>query len=103
MYSLLETSNYTPTFLLSMFIFLGHFLGSLSFWKLRLQTRHLHVEIHSAADPDGPSLPWSFGEGVIGWKDVDWWWRWDGHLFFRVFVCHVYDRKMHFKRNDEIS
>eukprot|EP00434_Breviolum_minutum_P001561 symbB.v1.2.001378.t1/scaffold67.1/size356791/4 len=26
---------------------------------------HLHVEIHSAADPDGPSLPWSFGEGVV--------------------------------------
>lgn len=35
------------------------FLASFAF-------RHLHVEIHSAADPDGPSLPWSFGEGVIG-------------------------------------
>ena len=23
------------------------------------------MEIHSAADPDGPSLPWSFGEGVF--------------------------------------
>lgn len=26
---------------------------------------HLHVEIHSAADPDGASLPWSFGEGFV--------------------------------------
>ena len=45
-----------------MFIFLAiqpEFLASFAF-------RHLHVEIHSAADPDGPSLPWSFGEGVIG-------------------------------------
>ena len=101
MYSLLETSNYTPTFFIYVY-FPGpfprqpEFLASFAF-------RHLHVEIHSAADPDGPSLPWSFGEGVIGWKDVDWWWRWDGHLLFGVFVCHVYDRKMHFKRNDEIS
>ena len=39
-----------------------------TFLLVTAKLRHLHVEIHSAADPDGASLPWSFGEGTR-WLD----------------------------------